>query len=609
METYIRPYTNKMVDFCYRGSNDGKTIQKAIAPYQLGGALTLGTAALVAYYAPAKIALPIILASVAVLVKFRWTILDTTQKVQLALQEMRQLRNAFKELCFETDILKNLIGLHASQGRLEKCIDRLTQAQITALTQELLTWIPLSAQHHDGEERVANRVFTSLMGGADHLMVAFLSAVGARCLLVIALSHMKDEYGVTLLMRSAWYGNDALVQLLLNAGAHPLEKNRHGSTAFHHAISSGNAEMLDRFFEAHPPLTGTELGQIAGAAALRGHPVHGLKCLKTLLSKSWRMSKTCQYEGRSLVSCGVLGSCSNAHRREVVKALIAAGMDVRVKDARDGKTALMHAVSRDVELVRMLLAAGANLNRRDRHGKTVLMHAVQNRDIEMTKALLAAGASLKRRDHAGKSALMYAVEDLEILKLLLSAGASPEERDHHHKTLFMWAVTHAEPEVVMVLRQAALSHGYTTFLDEKTRDGMTPLMLAIQRDHTRIVSDLIDSGANNAHVVDKKPIQYALEQGSWKSALLLLLRGTSRLTEEEQDGQTCEELLARARFDGEIRDEMLEILTFLRNLERQGTNVSRYLEQFMQENNIHDFIDLKRQLLCAIYHGNEDPQE
>lgn len=588
MEIYIRPCTDKMVDSVYRRGGNARNFPKAIAPYIVLSGPTLMTAALVACYAPAIIAIPVCLVASVVLAKFSWTI--------LAVRKTIAAKESLKELCFTTSI-RNLIGLHASDGRLEKFINQLPRTEVEALKQELLAWISIIAQHQDAEQIIARKVFSSLMGGADHLMAAFLSAVGAHCALVSSLSRLKDEDGVTLLMRAAWYGNKgsykALVQLLLSAGANPTEKDRRGSTAFHHAISSGNAEGVERLLAADPDHAC--IGELLGAAALCAHPLHGLKCVKKLLSMG--VNSNSQYEGQSIVSCAVLGS-----RVEVLKALLDAGIHPNVKDSKDGMTPLMHAAeAQNFEKVQLLLKAGARPTGRDRQGKTALIYAVQHsvrpsKDIRVTQALLAAGASLKRRDRASKSALMYAVGDLETTRILLAAGTSLTDRDRNDQTALMWAIQSGPPEVIAELCNAALSQGHGGFLDDQTRDGMTTLTMAIKRDHTQIVSILLESG-NMVHIAHQKPIRYALKQGSWKSALLLLLRGASRIIDEEEEGQTVLDDLEEAALDWDTRNEMLEILMSLRDMERHGTNISQYLVQIMKERHIHDLFDLKYHLL------------
>lgn len=581
-DTWIRPYTDKMVDAFYGGNAHGKIFSKAVAPYVVLSGLTLSTATLVVCLAPSVMFIPVCLVAVVVLAKFSWTILsDRTFLNGMGLQ--REL----KELCFATPI-RNLIGVPVSQERLEKFIDSLKKTQIEVLAQKLLTWMPI-VQGQDAEQRIARRVFCDVMYG-ERPFVSFLCAAQVDCALFSHLNRLKDENHETVLMRAACDGDEELVQLLLNTGADPKEQDLQGRTAFHHAISFHWGSY--------------------------GSP--HVKCVKKLLSMG--ANENSQYEGRSIISCGAL-----THKTEIVEALLDAGVDLGVKDSKDGMTAFMHvAYSINLKMMRVLLEKCAHLKDRERcvllsdrdcHGKTALMYSVQKRPyqeicyirdewIEQTKALLAAGASHKTRDFEGKSALMYTIEDLKMTQALLEAGASPADHDFNHKTAFMWAVTHGTPEVVIELGKVCMRQGHATFLNDQTRDGMTPLMMAIQRDHTRIVADLMEMGANKTHIVGQKPIlRYALEQRSWKTVLLLVLIGQS-LIEAEEDGQTIFDYLIKSYLPIDTYKDMLQILKYLIDMERQGKNVSHYLSQFMRKRNIHDVAVLQTCLLREIFNQN-----
>ncbi|MCY4467937.1 MAG: SUMF1/EgtB/PvdO family nonheme iron enzyme [Thiotrichales bacterium] len=93
---------------------------------------------------------------------------------------------------------------------------------------------------------------------------------------------------------------------------------------------------------------------------------------------------------------------------EVLKAALAAGVDV---DARDGQgwTALMHAVNKGYPLlVEPLLAAGAGVDIRAPDGATALFMAAAHGHTEIVVLLMKAGADISIRGPKGKTAVEVA---------------------------------------------------------------------------------------------------------------------------------------------------------------------------------------------------------
>jgi ankyrin repeat protein len=95
---------------------------------------------------------------------------------------------------------------------------------------------------------------------------------------------------------------------------------------------------------------------------------------------------------------------------DVIKALVAAGADIKEHDD-DGLSLLHMAVlTNHLEAAQALVAAGVPLNDVDKHGYTPLLYAstVDFGDDRMVKLLLRAGADSKVRAKAGETALSQA---------------------------------------------------------------------------------------------------------------------------------------------------------------------------------------------------------
>ena len=123
--------------------------------------------------------------------------------------------------------------------------------------------------------------------------------------------------------------------------------------------------------------------------------------------------------------------------------LLERGAAVDAKDAARGQTALMWAAAEGhAEVVRALLAAGADLRARVPSGMTALLFAVREGRLDVVRVLLAAGADVnetipveggRRRGYGGAaprggtSALLLAVANAHfaLAAALLDAGANP----------------------------------------------------------------------------------------------------------------------------------------------------------------------------------------
>jgi ankyrin repeat protein len=122
-------------------------------------------------------------------------------------------------------------------------------------------------------------------------------------------------------------------------------------------------------------------------------------------------------------------------RLDFVKMLVDHGVDLNAPD-EDGLPALVRAADRgETEMVKALIAAGAALDVRDReYGATALMEAANEGHAEIVRLLLEAGADVNlgaRGDPGGEAAgwtaLMGAAMagNAEIVQALLRVGADP----------------------------------------------------------------------------------------------------------------------------------------------------------------------------------------
>ncbi len=126
-----------------------------------------------------------------------------------------------------------------------------------------------------------------------------------------------------------------------------------------------------------------------------------------------------------------------------------------VSDHPDGSTPLEWAVFHgDVAQAKQLLAAGADVKARNAYGVTAMQLAADASNTELIRLLLKAGADPNSPNPEGETALHLVARagNVEAAKLLLKAGAEVDPRESFGgQTPLMWAAARRHPEMVELL--------------------------------------------------------------------------------------------------------------------------------------------------------------
>jgi len=209
-----------------------------------------------------------------------------------------------------------------------------------------------------------------------------------------------DDEGRTPLILAARGDNEALVRVLLEAGADVAARHTGGGTALHSAVEAGgSAAVVQVLLEAGAD---PDARDNAGLT-----PLQELSPLEPI----WY-------------------SDDPPLRNPAVAPLLEAGADVNVRDSA-GNTPLHHAATGDSAQANVLLAAGADVHARNRSGDTPLhIRAMSRRGYagQIAAKLVRAGADLGARNDEGLTPMLLALRSRNtwVVDELLALGADPE---------------------------------------------------------------------------------------------------------------------------------------------------------------------------------------
>jgi len=183
----------------------------------------------------------------------------------------------------------------------------------------------------------------------------------------------------------------------------------------------------------------------------------------------------------------------------VVKLLVAAGADCRVKD-KDGQSPLVHAANTgSVKSVQTLLEKGnADPNDVNSQGVPLLANAVASGAEALAELLIKAGADVNAPG-GGVSPLLLASQagSTKLIQLLVNKGAQVQTASEAGVTPLMVLSAAGNLRGTKVILEAAKLHGILAeVVDAATENGTAALHTAARQAHTKVVQELVNAGAS-----------------------------------------------------------------------------------------------------------------
>ena len=331
--------------------------------------------------------------------------------------------------------------------------------------------------------------------------------------------HAQDNTGRTALMYAAAYGEEAVVKWLLDSGVYLAEKDQI-KRAFLCAAEHGRAQVMELILKENPDFVDAqnEVGRKAlSLAAGNGY----VESVQVLLRKNTSLTVADEYGGIAL--------------------LIAAEYVY-------------------VETVKWLLEnTNVSLTERDNNGRTALIIAVGAMRLRIVELLLQYGASVNAEDNEGRTALSIA-----------------KDMGYDRSSRLATLLQHMQRESEQLFRAASLGDltivrsllRKCTSLNEKNKDGRTPLMCAAYSGQLKMVRYLLQKGADLTEIdgAGCTLLLLAAKSGCIKMVKCLLRNTAASLTERDNNGCTA---LLLAAFNGDL--ELAKWLVY-----KRGVSLSEY---------------------------------
>lgn len=126
-------------------------------------------------------------------------------------------------------------------------------------------------------------------------------------------------------------------------------------------------------------------------------------------------------------------------------------------------------------------------------GRTLLHLACQDNNLEPVRRLIEQGADINAADGGGITPLLMSIRHntLEVAKELIRLGAALDYAVPDNKATYLhWALSCKATDIAKLLIEAGAP------IDEKDRDGWTPLWFTVRKGPSDVMEMLLKRGAN-----------------------------------------------------------------------------------------------------------------
>ncbi|OAQ58085.2 ankyrin repeat domain-containing protein [Pochonia chlamydosporia 170] len=285
----------------------------------------------------------------------------------------------------------------------------------------------------------------------------------------------EDKWGRTSLSWAAENGHDAVVRQLLEKDANVEAKDNYDRTPLSWAAENGHETVVRLLLDG---LADVEARDDYGQTPLSWSAENGNEAIVRLL-----LEELADVEARDNYGQTPLLWAAKKGHEAIVKLLLEKDVDIEARDYY-GQTPLTWAARNGHGAVVGLLQKDADIDAKDNYyGRTPLSWAALNGHETVVSLLLQKGADVEVKSNSGQTPLSWAAENGNeaVVRLLLEKGANIEVKDNSSRVSLSWAAKKGHEAVVRLLLEKGAD------VEAKDDYGQTPLSLAVENWHDTIV--------------------------------------------------------------------------------------------------------------------------
>ncbi|KAA3678593.1 ankyrin [Paragonimus westermani] len=331
-----------------------------------------------------------------------------------------------------------------------------------------------------------------------------------------ALVDCRTRDGLTPLHCAARSGHAELASLLIDASANPSAKTRNGLTPLHMGAQGNNEDVVHVLI-----MRGASVEDKTGDLLT---PLHvAAHCGNREVARIL-LDNRCDVNARALNGFTPLHIACKKQKIRVVELLLQYGAQIDMITESGLSPLHVAAFIGSPEIVQLLLQNGAYVDQATMRLETALHLAARNRQVEVARALIHHGATVDAKAKDEQTPLHMAVltGHVDLIMLLLSAGANPNLVTRDAYSTMHIAAKEGHHEVIQILLEAR------TNSSARTKKGFTPLHLAAKRGRVKAAQQLIFAQPKDVHSTGQNnltPLHVATHYNHLRVVSLLLDNG------------------------------------------------------------------------------------
>jgi ankyrin repeat protein len=352
----------------------------------------------------------------------------------------------------------------------------------------------INDQNKDGN----NVIMNSIVFKSSNETIKFLINHGADF-------NVRNKSGSSAILNSFNFNNLELIKTLADNGANFDIHNNNGITPLHYASKNNNPEIVQYLLAKKANINAADIEgntPLINIAKNSDQGINVIKVAKLLLEKDANIEAEDKEGNTALMSAARQGDS------KLVELLLSKNAN-KAKYNKAGESLFTNAVySQNLELVKKIDDESVDVNSKNSSGLSPIYHAAFTNNFEIFQYLAEVKKANLNVSYYGSSLISGALANgnLKTAQYLVSKGVKLDKKDENGDTPLISSISNDEMELntkQLEVIKYCLDNGGKNTINLASKDGSTPLEIAIERDDLTLVKLLVSYGAK----IDKKAIK------------------------------------------------------------------------------------------------------